>query len=115
MLFLYKLLDETLNAFIRAKIPDFYRPQTKLQKGYVFTSVCQEFCPQEGSVVHPLGRPPIGRHTPLGRHTQWADTPPVQTPPGQTHPQADGYCSGRYASYWNAFLLALWKKGGTQF
>ena len=27
-------------------------------------------------------------------------------PPGQTPPRpADGYCSGRYASYWNAFLL----------
>ena len=38
-------------------------------------------------------------HTPLGRHPKagtpyWADIPP-----------ADGYCSGRYASYWNAFLL----------
>ena len=29
-----------------------------------------------------------------------------QTPPRQTPPWADrdGYCSGRYASYWNAFL-----------
>ena len=26
-------------------------------------------------------------------------------PPEQTSPQADGYCSGRYASYWNAFLF----------
>ena len=24
----------------------FYRPQTKLRKGNVFTSVCQEFCSQ---------------------------------------------------------------------
>ena len=33
--------------------------------------------------------------------TPWADTPP----PGQTPaPLVDGYCSGRYASYWNAFL-----------
>ena len=26
----------------------FYRPQTKLRKGNVFTSVCQEFCPRGG-------------------------------------------------------------------
>ena len=26
-------------------------------------------------------------------------------PLGQTPPPADGYCCGRYASYWNAFLL----------
>ena len=37
----------------------------------------------------PLGRPPIRQTHPLGRHP---------TPP------SDGYCSGRYASYWNAFL-----------
>ena len=31
-----------------------YRPQTKLRKGNVFTSVCQEFCPQgEGGVHQP--------------------------------------------------------------
>ena len=31
-----------------------------------------------------------------------ADTPtPEETPP----PRADGHCCGRYASYWNAFLL----------
>ena len=25
-------------------------------------------------------------------------------------PQEDGYCCGRYASYWNAFLFLLWTK-----
>ena len=30
------------------------------------------------------------------------ETPPRQTPP------ADGYCSGRYASYWNTFLCGLY-------
>ena len=54
---------------------NFYRPQTKLRKGNVFTSVCQKFCTQRGVFA---GHPP---------------------------PTADGYCSGRYASYWNAFLL----------
>ena len=37
--------------------------------------------------------------TPLGRHAPWADTPWADTPP------ADGHCSGRYGSYWNAFLF----------
>ena len=33
-----------------------------------------------------------------------ADTPPqADTPP----PPADGYCCGRYASYWNAFFLIV--------
>ena len=43
----------------------------------------------------------------------WADTPGrhppgrqprADTPLGRHPPPADGYCSGRYASYWNAFL-----------
>ena len=42
-----------------------YRPQTKLRKGNVFTSVCLPQCM--------LG------YTPLGRHPQ-ADTPPTPTP-----------------------------------
>ena len=75
-----------------------YRPQT---------SVCQEFCPQEGG-VHPqadttpqadnLWADPMGRHPP-GQTPPWADTPQADTLP------SDGHCSGRYASYWNAFLF----------
>ena len=66
------------------------------------------------------------RHPP-GQTTPWADTP-GQTPPwantpwvdtltplarhphpflGRHPPTTDGYCSGRYASYWNAFLLTM--------
>ena len=71
--------------------------------------------------AHPLWQtPPSGRQTPTG-----------QTPPGQTSPAPlgrypwpragtprdtprDGYCSGRYASYWNTFLfnIAYYKTGG---
>ena len=50
---------------------------TKLRQGNIFTSVCQEFCP--------WGR--------VCLRACW-DTPP-----------ADGYCSERYASYWNAYLF----------
>ena len=102
----------------------------KLRKGNVFTSGCQEFCPW-GWGVHSLADTPLGQtHTP--RQTPpWVytprHTPPRQTPPGihplGRHPQADtswadpllqtphpsdGHCSGRYASYWNAFLLSIY-------
>ena len=91
---------------------------------------CLSFCPQWGCVYPSMHR---GRHPPR-QTLPWADTPPGQTPPGQTSPwadplqtptgrlpsrqthtrwadtpwadppPADGYCSRRYASYWNAFL-----------
>ena len=43
--------------------------------------------------VHPI-HPPPGRYTPLGQ----VHPPPPPRP-------ADGYCCGRYASYWNAFFF----------
>ena len=63
---------------------NLYLIKTKLRHGNIFTSVCQQFCPQGGGVclsacwdTHPLdryppgqtppGRPLLGRH-PLGRH-----------------------------------------------
>ena len=67
----------------------FYRSQTKLRKGNVFTPVCQSFCSQGGVCPSAI----------LGY------TPPSRHPPGQTSPPTDGYCCGRYASYWNAFFL----------
>ena len=57
----------------------------------------------------PRQTPSPGRHQhPLGRHPP----PPWQRPPADTlpldrHPPADGYCSGQYASYWNAFLFCM--------
>ena len=52
----------------------FYRPQTNLRKGYVFTSVCQEFCPQVGVCQTPPSSGqtrqtplPLARHTPEQR------------------------------------------------
>ena len=76
----------------------YYRPQTKLRKGNVFTSVSRILSTGKGvSGRHPLDR--------LGRHPPGRQTPP----PGQTSYPADGYCSGRYASYWNAFLFILFR------
>ena len=63
---------------------------------YVFTGVCLsmgERCTPPCQADTP---PPI-RHHPPG--APWADTPLPSR-----HPQ-DGYCSGRYASYWNAFIF----------
>ena len=35
------------------------------------------------------------------------ETPPGSRPPGAEPPQ-DGYCCGRYASYWKEFLYSIW-------
>ena len=62
---------------------------TKLGQGNIFTSVCQEFCPQGGRVsasVH-AGIHPQGGDTPR-TDPPGADTPPDQAhhPPGSRHP-----------------------------
>ena len=59
--------------------------------------------------VHPLGpgttpdqvHPPGPRTPPGTRYTP----PGSRYPPGVGTPPRDGYCCGRYASYWNAFLF----------
>ena len=54
----------------------------KLGQGNIFSSMCQEFCPQEGEY--------------LGRYPFWAGTPPRQGhPPGQVQPPGR-YTPGRY-------------------
>ena len=63
----------------------FLPAATKLGQGNIFTSVCQEFCPQGGRVsasVH-AGIHPLGADIPPG-----ADTPPEQTPPQSRHPRS---------------------------
>ena len=59
---------------------NFYRPQTKLRKGNVFTSMCQEFCPR--GVRQTL---PWQAETPFPRadtQRSWqADTPLGRYPP----------------------------------
>ena len=54
----------------------------------------------------PLGRHPLGINTLLGRHPRGRYILLWQTPPGRPPPQGS-HCSGRYASYWNAFLLNM--------
>ena len=72
---------------------------------------------------------PPEQTSPLGADPPGADTPPDQTlpeqtllqsrhPPGSRPPRSrhplprDGHCCGRYASYWNAFLLHIISRRG---
>ena len=61
-------------------------------------------CPSACWDTHPPGRHPPGQ-TPPGQTPPWEDTPPRHTQPPP--PQADGYCCGWHASYWNAFLFYM--------
>ena len=86
--------------------PRHYRPQRSC--GKVMFSQASVILLTGGVCQTPPGRHPLVRHTPpgshpLGRPPSWADTPT----PGQDTLPADGYCSGRYASYWNASLLHI--------
>ena len=113
----------------------FTAHKRSLGQGNIFRSVCQEFCPHgEGEYlcrytprdqvhppwdqVHPPGpgTPPRTRYTPL--HLQGPGTPPSQTrytpPPGSSACREIRATSGRYASYWNAFLLKIEFSGKKQ-
>ena len=101
----------------------YYRPQRSCGQGYVFTRVCDSV--QGGSPENP---PSGTRRTPAPRTRQTprqGETPRTRQTPRQgdppwtreTHPPGPGRpppreedcsirsMSGRYASYWNAFLL----------
>ena len=99
----------------------FYRPQRSwakvmflqasviLSTGGVCLSACWDARPPPPEQTHPpgadtpLNQAPLTRHTPRTRHPPpWASPPPSQ--------EADASMwsmSGRYASYWNAFLFAI--------
>ena len=84
----------------------------------VCLSACWDTPPRSrhppGAETPPGSRPPGSRHppgadTPRSRHPPRADTPPRADPPGADTP-SEANCSirsmsGRYASYWNAFLF----------
>ena len=73
----------------------YYRPQTKLRKGNVFTPICQSLCSHGGICLSACWDTHL-------RTDPWADTSPWAD-----IPWADGHCSGQYASYWNAFLFKI--------
>ena len=79
---------------------------------YVFTPVCQSFCSQGGVCLSacwdttPGSRHPTAKQTPPGTRPPRSRHPPRSRPPPPQEPESrDGYCCGRYASYWNAFLF----------
>ena len=77
-----------------------YRPQTKLREGNVFTGVCDSVhggVPGPGGLWFQWGGAWSGGAGPGGSGLGGV--------PGGDH--ADGYCCGRYTSYWNAFLLLI--------
>ena len=110
----------------------FYRPQRSCGHGNIFTPVCHSFCSRGGGGglsqcmlgYHPPTHP--GSRTPGTTHIPLPTPPGVDNPPGTTHipsppprsrqpprdqtppREADSgirSTSGRYASYWNAFLF----------
>ena len=104
-----------------------YRPQRSWGK-VIFSQASVSHSVHRGGC---LSQCLLGYTPPLGRYTPWQVHPPWQVPlwagtPQQVHPLAgipprqvypsrqvqpprppphDGHCSGRCASYWNAFLL----------
>ena len=80
----------------------------------VCLSACWDTTPPQEQTPPGTRHPPRSRHPhPRTRHPPWEQTPPPgadrpdQAPPLEQNPPPprDGYCCGRYASYWNAFLL----------
>ena len=104
----FNVLDRNVAKIQSYKPCNYYRPQRSCGQGNIFTPVC-----------HSVHRGGMSEADPPGRHTApragtpplRAGTPPIGTPP-QTRPpppsrEADASIrsmSGRYASYWNAFL-----------
>ena len=83
---------------------------TKLGQGYVFTGICDSVH-RGGS---PAGRTPPWQGDPPGKEVDRENTPGKETPLGRTPPPSretpqgrppPAIRSGRYASYWNAFLF----------
>ena len=92
---------------------DLYRPQRSCDQGNVFTGVCHSFCSRGGRVsasVH-AGIPPSPQIRQTPPRTRQAPPLDQADPPGpgrQPPREADSSIrstSGRYASYWNAFLF----------
>ena len=81
----FVIMEESLHFF---SFIDFYRPQTELQEGNVFTPVS-----------HSVHRVCVSQHamdrevcTPTRQTTPWADTPQAETPlpPSKTATEAGG-------------------------
>ena len=102
----FRLMKRDLFAYLPAA--------TKLGQGYVFTGVCDSVHWGGSASVHAwIPHPPPRTDPP-------EQTPPRADPPQSRHPprEADAIIrlmSGRYASYWNAFLFMLRKRNKKKF
>ena len=76
----------------------FYRPPTIVREGSIFTCVCHSVHRGVVWLSHPRTTSPPPRPEHL---TPWGQYPPGTRPP----PPLRNHKSGRYTSYWNAFLL----------
>ena len=78
--------------------------------GGVYLSACWDTTPPR-SRYPPRSRPPKKQAPPQkNRHTptpQEQTSQEAGTPPRSRHTSQHGYCCGRYASYWNAFLFRV--------
>ena len=98
----------------RCIISNFYRRKRSLGQGNIFIGVSRILFTGGGLRQCMLGCHPSGsRHPP---HREQTPLPPAAHPPGSAHPReqtpprSTAFCEirstrGRYASYWNAFLL----------
>ena len=77
-----------------------------LGQGDIFSSVCQEFCPQGGLPQCMLGYHPPGTRLPPGSDTPRPGTPRPSTPLRSASWEIRSR-SGRYASYWNAIFFVF--------
>ena len=76
---------------------------TKLGQGNIFTGVCLS---TGGVCLSACWDIPPGSRHPPDQTPPGADTPSEQTPPQEADSSIRS-TSGRYASYWNAFLLVF--------
>ena len=113
---------ECCYSHLTTKKANYYRPQRSYGKVIFSQASVSHSVHRGGCLADTLPRQTTHRQTPPAdihpdRHPQ-ADThrrhPPRQThtpgrhpPPADTPLPADGYCCGRYASYWNAFLFIV--------
>ena len=112
-------ISQAFKAYAPESHHIYYRPQTKFAKVTVLHMSVVLF--KRGSLSACRDTNPLGADTPrirpLGsRHPPGADTPQADTHHGQTPPRADtpqsSACweiraiTGRYASYWNAYLFS---------
>ena len=82
----------------------FLPPATKLRQGNVVIMFTGGLCQGDPRTETPLDRDPL-RQRPLWTETHQTETPPDRDPMDRV--SVSTVKSGRYASYWNAFLFSF--------